>query len=163
MGDEQHTSVVDNNKTIISNWNSNVNKSDKVYVLGGFGIADLYHIVAELNGEIHFLNNYFVGDEKDFMDDLKSAIKKSNDAFLNERVVFEDCQIMTLNDEDCILSYLPLSDWRGKDTGTYCFHGLNDDIDIFDHNISCMSGKWLQTPVNIQYVKQNIETFKEHL
>ena len=161
--DDPNANVVDNNDHIIQCWNETVNKDDKVYVLGGFGIGDLYHILVRLNGEIHLLANYFNNDEKMFLNTMMDAVRKSSDIELKSRIIFEHAQILTLNDLDVVLSYFPLEDWVGKSTGTYCFHGLNDTMDIEGHNITCIGSEWEFSPVNITDVQKNIETFKNRL
>lgn len=161
--DDPNVNVVDNNDHIIQCWNETVNKDDKVYVLGGFGIGDLYHILVRLNGEIHLLANYFNNDEKMFLNTMMDAVRKSSDIELKSRIIFEHAQILTLNDLDVVLSYFPLEDWVGKSTGTYCFHGLNDTMDIEGHNITCIGSEWEFSPVNITDVQKNIETFKNRL
>ena len=161
LNDDPNENVADNNERSILNWNSTVNKKDKVYVLGGFGIGDLYQIIVNLNGEIHFLNNYFNEDEKEFIEQMKFSINKSSCTDLNEKIFFEDSQIVVLNDQDSVLSYFPLEDWCGKLTGTYCFHGFNDNIEINEHTISCCAKLWNYTPVNINDVQKNIKAINE--
>ena len=46
LKDDPNENVVDNNDFIIQMWNEKVKPGDIVYVLGGFGIGDLYHILA---------------------------------------------------------------------------------------------------------------------
>lgn len=163
LEDDPNANVVDNNEHIIQCWNEKVNKDDKVYVLGGFGIGDLYHILVRLNGEIHFLANYFNDDEKNFLNTMKEAVEKCSDPEFKSRIFFEYKQITTINELDVVLTYLPLADWPGKSTGTYCFHGLNHTIDIEEHNITCVASEWEFAPVKISDVQQNIETFKNRL
>ena len=161
--DDPNVNVVDNNDHIVQCWNETVKKDDKVYVLGGFGIGDLYHILVRLNGEIHFLANYFNDDEKNFLNAMHEAVEKCSDPEFKNRIFFEYKQITTINELDAVLTYLPLSDWPGKSTGTYCFHGLNDTMDIEGHNITCVATEWEFSPVNISDVQKNIETFKNRL
>ena len=161
--DDSSVNVVDNNDHIIQNWNETVKKNDKVYVLGGFGIGDLFHILVRLNGEIHFLDNYFNEEEKGFINELKKCVNQSSDIDFKDKIYFESSQIIVLNKSDAVLSYFPLSDWLGKQTGTYCFHGLNDELDIEGHNISCLGSKWDFVPVCVNDVKINISSFMEKL
>ena len=161
--DDPNENVVDNNEHIIQNWNETVKKNDKVYVLGGFGIGDLFHILVRLNGEIHFLDNYFNEEEKGFINELKKCVNQSSDIDFKDKIYFENSQVIVLNKLDAVLSYFPLSDWSGKQTGTYCFHGLNDELDIEEHNISCLGSKWDFVPVCINDVKRNISSFMENL
>lgn len=163
FSDDKNLSVVDNNENIIDAWNSVVRKEDKVYVLGGLGICDLFHILIRLNGEIHILNNYFNSDEKTFMNELKDAIQRSSDVEIKEKFCFEDNQIVILNELDSVLSYLPLQDWPGKKTGTFCFHGLNTDIDLKEHNITCVAMQWDYKPMNISEIINNIASVSNKL
>lgn len=151
--------VIENNEHIIQNWNSTVGKDDVVYVLGGFGICELYHIAIRLNGKIHFLNNYFNSDESSFINEMKDAIRKSSDPMIGNKFKFETNQIVVLKDLDSVLSYFPLEDWPGKLSGTYCFHGINNTMNINEHNISCISSMWDFKPVEISQVKANIVSF----
>lgn len=157
--DDPNENVVDNNEHIIQVWNETVSPEDKVYVLGGFGIGDLYHIVIRLQGEIHFLDNYFIQDEKMFIKEMRDCLNKSSDQSIKERMIFEKNQIVVLKDNDAVLSYFPLEDWPGKSTGTYCFHGMTDTTDLIEHNISCTGNKWEFVPVNVVNVKNNINSF----
>lgn len=163
LEDNHDLNIIDNNDYIIGNWNSVVKKTDVVYVLGGFGIGDLYHIIVRLNGEIHFLNNYFNDDEKYFMVRMKEAIEKSSDIEFKNKIFFDDSQVIILKDLDSILSYFPLESWTGKSSGTYCFHGLTDTTNLLDHNISCVSKKWEGIPVNVDDVQKNIELFDNEI
>lgn len=163
LEDDPNVNVVDNNEHIIENWNNTVNRDDIVYVLGGFGVGDLYQILVRLNGKIHFLNNYFNNDEKSFIDDMKKCIQACSDQSFKTRISFESGQIAVLPKLDAVLSYFPLSDWSGKETGTYCFHGLNEEVDMNERNISCMATRWDSVPVNIEEVKNNIVQFNRNV
>lgn len=163
LEEDPNANVVDNNDHIIQSWNELVNKNDIVYVLGGFGIADMYHILVQLNGEIHFLDNYFNEDEIESMSMLKTAVNKTSDITFKERIHFENNQIIILNDVDAVLSYFPLQDWPGKDTGTFCFHGLNDTMNLEEHNITCVASHWEFNPTDIQEVQKNIHTFSSKI
>lgn len=156
LQDDQNLTVVANNDNIISTWNEHVTKDDVVYVLGGFGIGDLYHILTRLNGEIHFLDNYYSKDERSFMEDMKNAVNHCGDADFQSRIIFEDRQIMVLPEYDAILSYFPLLDWSGKFTGTYCFHGLTGEMCLMEHDISCIAKLWDYIPMNIKSVQGTI-------
>lgn len=163
LTDDPNRSVIDNNDAIVNTWNKIVGKNDDVYVLGGFGIGDLYCILVRLNGKIHFLDNYFNDDEKTFIGTMKECIECSSDQDFKNRIVFEGKQILVLKEKDAVLSYFPLADWSGRQTGTYCFHGLNNDIDISEHYISCVSKRWENVPVNIDEVKKNIDSINKEV
>lgn len=154
-------SVSDINNAIISAWNCVVDDSDDVYVLGGFGISDLYNIVVRLKGRIHFLDNYFNVDEHKSIEDLNENVQKSGDINIINRIVFEHKQIMILNEFDIILSYFPLNNWSGKETGTICFHGLDNSIDIQNHIVSAMSSYWSYSPVCIDDLKESFKLSEE--
>lgn len=153
-------SILEYNSELISIWNNTVSPDDIVYVLGGFGIGELYHIVRQLNGEIHFLNNYYTDDEKMFIEDLKNSITRSIDSTLLEKYFFESEQIMTLPEEDCVLSYFPLSEWYGKDTGTFMFHGMTDVSKLSSHKINCNIQYWDKQPISINDVKSSVLKFE---
>lgn len=163
IGDKSNMTASDYNDEVVNNWNSIVNKSDDIYVLGGFGISDLYNIVIRLNGKIHFLNNYYTDDEILFYETLKKNINDSIDKKLLNRIFFEDKQILTLNKEDIVLSYFPLSYWYGKDTGTICFHGLSDKTNFKNNNINCCYQLNKFKPLNVLSIKENIEKFKKYV
>lgn len=159
MEDNRNISVIDYNENLIRCWNSVVGKNDIVYVLGGFGISDLYNIAIQLNGNIHFLDNYFTDDEKEFMNSFKQSVKNSIDTNMKNRFSFEKNQIIVLNKLDAVLSYFPLTDWSGKESGTFCFHGLNEELNLTTHSISCNIHKWQGLPVNISEIMDNIKSF----
>lgn len=149
------------NNMIIDNWNNTVSKGDIVYVLGGFGIGDCYDIVLKLNGEIHFLNSVFSQSDSIFRNAIKESVENSVSKDIIKRIIFESDQILALPKEDCILSYFPLSDWVGKSTETFCFHGYTTDHNLNENNISCMTNLWECSPVNIKDIKNNFSTFKK--
>lgn len=161
IGDKASMRVDDYNDEIITKWNKTVGGDDDVYVLGGFGVSDLYSIAVKLNGNIHFLNNFYTDDEIHFRDAFKKNVENSIDKNLSDKLIFEDNQIVSLKDEDVILSYFPLSYWYGKDTGTMCFHGLNDESKLKENNVSCCSLKTDFKPLNVAEVKEKISFFSE--
>lgn len=144
------------NNMIIDNWNNVVCNSDVVYVLGGFGIGYCYDIILKLNGEIHFLNSVFKNTDNEFINSIRECVENSVDINLKKRIIFEDNQILTMQDIDCILSYFPLSDWAGKSTNTFCFHGYTGDHNLNENNISCKIELWENSPVKIEEVKNNL-------
>lgn len=159
--DHKEMGVVEYNNMIIRNWNKSISRTDVVYILGGIGISDLYGLIVKLNGEIHILNNYYTDEDVNNIKNLKELISKSVDKKLSKKIIFEDCQIKVLPDYDCVLSYLPLSDWYGKDNGTYCFHGLNKISDFKSNFISSVISEWEFEPVEINSIKNNINKFFE--
>ena len=161
IGDKASMRVDDYNDEIITKWNKTVGEADDVYVLGGFGVSDLYSIAVKLNGNIHFLNNFYTDDEIYFRDVFKKNVENSIDKNLPDKLIFEDNQIVSLKDEDAILSYFPLSYWYGKDTGTMCFHGLNDESKLRENNVSCCALKTDFKPLNVAEVKEKISFFSE--
>ena len=149
------------NRNIIYQWNSVVGEDDTVYVLGGFGICDLYDIVFELNGEIVFLNTFLSEDERESIDKLVECMEHSvNYEKMSEKVTFSVNQFEILEDKDVVLSYFPLIDWYGRKTGSMCFHGMNTETDMNKGNICCNASKWDFKPVDIDEVKTNISKFK---
>lgn len=149
------------NKSIINSWIKTVDDGDTVYVLGGFGIGDLYDIVFSLSGNIVFLNNFFSKDEIDSLEDLKYRIENSINKDLKNRVIFLDSNIEILQENDIILSYFPLADWTGKNTGTMCFHGMRTKTDMNNLNVCCNVEYWSdKVPVDIEHVISNMKKFK---
>lgn len=159
----QDIDVVEYNDMLIAKWNEVVSDSDDVYVLGGFGVSDLYHIVIRLKGNIHFLNNYYTEDEKMFINDMKKYVNNSTDQNISNRIFFHNEQIMTNVETDCVMSYFPLADWIGKNTGTFNFHGFYKNNDFVNHNVSCNTYDWDFYPVNIEKIKKNIANFEEKM
>ena len=159
LNDGPDVDTVDSNESIIFNWNTIVTPDDTVYVLGGVGILDLYNIVIQLKGNIHFLNNVFNPDEKMYIENLKESIDKSGDIGLQERLIFEDDQLVVLSDKDVILTYYPLSVWPGKGVDVFCFHGYTDDMNLEEQNITSTFSKWGKH-IDIDEIKSNIQNFK---
>ena len=81
--------ITDINNVKISAWNNTVSDNDDVYVLGGFGISDLYNIIVRLKGRIHFLDNFFNDDERRFIEDMKSnnVIEKFDNIEFNRHAI----------------------------------------------------------------------------
>jgi calcineurin-like phosphoesterase family protein len=163
MGEFSFMSNYEYNNMVIDNWNKVVGKRDIVYILGGFGIGDCYDIVLKLNGEIHFLNSVFTVSDSIFMDLIKNGVRNSVNKELTKRIIFESNQILAIPKDDCILSYFPLSDWAGKSTNTFCFHGYTDQHNLNENSISCKSNLWESSPVNIKEIKNNFSNFKKLL
>ena len=163
MGELSYMTNEEYNNMIIDNWNSTVTNDDIVYVLGGFGLGDCYDIVLKLNGEIHFLNSVFNISDSVFMNAIKEGVENSVNKDLRKRIFFESDQIIALPKEDCILSYFPLSDWAGKSTNTFCFHGYSDNHNLKENSVSCKMNIWENSPVNINEIKNNFSNFKKLL
>ena len=89
LNDGPDVDTVDSNESIIFNWNTIVTPDDTVYVLGGFGILDLYNIVIQLKGNIHFLNNVFNPDEEMYIENVKESIEWVKRFFDVEPEVFD--------------------------------------------------------------------------
>ena len=163
MGELSYMTNEEYNNMIIDNWNTTVTNDDIVYVLGGFGLGDCYDIVLKLNGEIHFLNSVFNISDSVFMNAIKEGVENSVNKDLPKRIFFESDQIMAIPKEDCILSYFPLSDWAGKSTNTFCFHGYSNDHNLKENAVSCKMNIWENSPVNINEIKNNFSNFKKLL
>ena len=163
MGEFSFMTNEEYNNMIIDNWNDSVSKGDIVYVLGGFGIGDCYDIVFKLNGEIHFLNSVFTLSDSIFRNVIKEGVENSVNKELFKKVVFENEQILAIPKMDCILSYFPLSDWAGKSTNTFCFHGYVDKHNLKENNVSCKMELWDCSPVSIKEIKNNFSNFKKLL
>ena len=162
-GDMSNTPTSEYNDMIISNWNKIVSKKDTVYILGGLGISDMYHILIKLNGEIHIMNNVFTEDEKYFISILKESIENSIDKKLKNKIIFENSQILSLPEFDAILSYFPLDNWSGHITGTYCFHGIDSNSKFSENKISCKIDNWNYKPISIFDIQDNLKKFKKNV
>lgn len=163
MGEFSYMTNEEYNNMIINNWNSIVNKNDIVYVLGGFGIGDCYDIVLRLNGEIHFLNSTFTDSDIIFMNAIKNGVVNSVNKRLVNKIFFESNQIITLPEVDCVLSYFPLSDWIGKSSDTFCFHGYTNKHLLKENNVSCKIELWNNSPISIREIKNNFLRFEKLL
>lgn len=148
------------NKNIITKWNDTVSDDDLVYVLGGFGISDLYDAVFQMNGNIIFLNNFFSEDEDESKHNLIESIGRSVNKSLNKKILFSPNQVEILKDKDIVLSYFPLLDWYGKKNGSLCFHGMDVETNMNNNNICCNASKWNFIPINVDEVATNMVKFK---
>ena len=148
------------NEMIINNWNKTVSKKDIVYILGGLGISEMYHLLIKLNGEIHILNNFYTKDEKLFIKIIKHDIDSSIDKALKNKIIFEESQILSLPELDTILSYFPLNAWSGFETGTYHFYGLTNESDFSNNKISCKMEDWDYKPILITHIQESLTKFK---
>lgn len=163
LGKMSETTTNEYNDLIISNWNKTVGKKDTVFILGGLGIGDIYHLMVKLNGEIYILNNFFTQDEIYFAENLRKSVSLSIDKNLKNKILFSSSQIIPLVEYDAILSYLPLSVWSGCDTGTFCFHGMTDESNLMEHNISCKAENWNYKPILITDVQENLKKFSKNI
>ena len=161
IGEFSHMTNEEYNNMIIDNWNNTVGDDDIVYVLGGFGIGDCYDTVLKLNGEIHFLNSVFNYNDSIFRNAIKDSVEYSVNKELGKKIIFESNQIITVSDVDCVLSYFPLSDWAGKSTNTFCFHGYSNNHNINENNVSCKMELWENSPVSIKEIKKSFSKFKK--
>lgn len=163
MGEFSSMTNEEYNNMVIDKWNDIVDEDDIIYVLGGFGIGDCYDITLKLNGEIHFLNSVFSHSDRIFRSVIKESIENSVNKDFTKRIIFENDQILSIPSEDCILSYFPLSDWAGKSTNTFCFHGYTNNHNLNENNISCKMDLWENIPVSIKEIKNNFSNFKKLL
>lgn len=147
-------SVSGYNNAVIDKWNSKVGDDDTVYLLGGIGVGDVYDILCQLNGNILILNNFYTNEDKRFGQDLKKCINKSSVCGVKDRISFLNKQIVVLPDEDCVLSYMCLNEWYGKESGTLCFHGLNVPTVLHENNISCNALRNGMAPISIEEVRE---------
>lgn len=162
-GELSHLSTNEYNDIIIENWNSVVGKKDIVYILGGLGIGDMYHLLVKLNGEIHILNNFYTEDMKFFKQLIVDAVKQSADKLLKEKIIFEKYQIKDIPKLDVFISYFPLQSWPGYETGISCFHGLTDNSDFSTNRLTCKMSNWEYKPVCIKEVLDNLKKFKKNI
>lgn len=162
-GEKSDLSSNEYNKMIIENWNNTVGEDGIVYVLGGLGVSDLYPWVSVLNGEIHILDNTFNHDEKSFVGFLFNNIQSSPNSNIQARVHFEDSQIIALPEEDVILSYYPLADWGGKDTGTIHIHGFNAVHNFAEKSFTCMVAMHEYKPLLVSELVKTIKDIEKNL
>jgi hypothetical protein len=97
------------------------------------------------------------------MNNIKECVENSVNKNFSKRIVFETNQIITIPNIDGVLSYLPLNDWVGKSTNTYCFHGYTDNHNLNENNISCMINLWNNSPANIYDIKNNLSKLRKML
>ena len=151
------------NDKVIENWNSVVKQTDIVFVLGGLGISDLYTYFSKLNGEIHILGNVFAKDECSFYGFLRGNIDACPDPTIKNRFVFEDDQIIVLHDEDVVLSYFPLSDWGGKESGTINIHGFNAIHNFEEKSFTSMLAMHDFKPLSINGLKKMLKSIEKNV
>lgn len=149
------------NSNVIEKWNETVSEGDTVYVLGGFGICDVYNYIYNMNGNIVFLNNFYSKDEKDTINSVIHFLNEKGREKLSERITFIDKQILILYDMDVVLSYFPLSDWYGKKSNSICFHGMNGKTNMNENIICCNASEWDFKPVDITEIISNFKKFKQ--
>jgi hypothetical protein len=94
---------------------------------------------------------------------MKTGVENSVNRELSKRIIFENSQILAVSTFDCVLSYFPLSDWSGKYTNTFCFHGYSNNHNLKENSISCKMELWESSPVDIKEVKNNFSNFKKLL
>jgi calcineurin-like phosphoesterase family protein len=82
---------------------------------------------------------------------------------LVNKIFFESNQIIALPEVDCVLSYFPLSDWIGKSSDTFCFHGYTNKHLLKENNISCKIELWNNSPISIREIKNNFLRFEKLL
>lgn len=102
------------NRAIISIWNRQVQKGERVYHLGDVsfgGLAETYRVLAELNGEICLLR----GNHDDALAD---------DPYLRERFVWiKDYHELNWNGRRIVLCHYPLAQWRDAQRGAWHLYG----------------------------------------
>ena len=100
----------------------------------------------------------------DLLDICEEYIKKTGSRWEGADItVF--CRVVWWagSETDCVMSYFPLADWIGKNTGTFNFHGFYKNNDFVNHNVSCNTYDWDFYPVNIEKIKKNISNFEEKM
>jgi len=149
------------NRNVIEKWNETVSEDDTVFILGGFGICDLYNYLYLMKGNIVFLNNFYSKDERESISNIQKFISERGRERLFERITFNPNQIIVLYDKDVVLSYFPLSDWYGKSADSICFHGMNGKTNMNDNTVCCNASEWDFKPVDITEVVSNFKKFKQ--
>lgn len=102
------------NRAMVSIWNRQVQKGDRVYHLGDVsfgGLAETYRLLAELNGEICLLR----GNHDDEL---------ANDPYLRERFVWiEDYHELFWQGRRIVLCHYPMVQWRDAQRGAWHLYG----------------------------------------
>ena len=160
MGPYSDRNIDEYNDTVISNWNNVVGDNDTVYLLGGIGVGDVYDLIITLNGHIVILDSFYTDEEKETSNLLKNHMENSVVGDVKNRIVFSDRQIEVLPESDCVLSYFGLTDWCGKDSGTFCFHGRELKSVFSENNVSCNAIRHNLTPISISDIKDVILTIE---
>lgn len=113
--DRPFKSVEEMNETIVTNWNSVVEKGDLVYILGDFAMRwqdpkQVYDILERLNGQ-----KFLVRGNHDRLH--KDAKFRSYFEFIKD---YE-----TVNDDGrmVVLFHYPIEDWNGRFRGSYHLFG----------------------------------------
>jgi hypothetical protein len=97
------------------------------------------------------------------MNSIRNSVEHSVNKELIKKIIFENNQILSIPNIDCVLSYFPLNDWCGKSTNTFCFHGYTNKHCLKEKNVSCKFELWNNSPVNIKEIKNNFLKFEKLL
>ncbi|NCA95720.1 MAG: hypothetical protein EOM74_01935 [Methanomicrobia archaeon] len=157
--------VTDMNNHIIAAWNKYVQQGDTVYVLGNFAsdVDAAEYALDYLNGTIIFVNPdsvianmaYRGGTRFGITDSpaLKNLPKGICDLYVIDAnpdpdgdhiFIYDANPILTFDecDEDCIISYWPLRDWPGKESGTFHIFGMHEKNDARNYKEGAISASW---------------------
>ena len=135
--------VDDMNMQLISAWNSVVSDEDTVYVLGNFAWdpETLEVIINALNGNI-----IIVAGEHD------KATHEVIEMELNVDIDYLYNAIEEYPEANVVMSYWPLTEWPGKQNGTYSIIGYPDKKYKTNHRtrvINCACDIWDFKPIEI--------------
>lgn len=109
-----------NTEKLILRWNERVGIMDDVYHLGDFTflypkqIGQLYEIIGELNGNIHFV----LGNHCD-----RRMWQMVEDRNFPQVAWIKDYHEMKVQGQDIILSHYPMEVWNGSHHGSWMLHG----------------------------------------
>lgn len=154
--------VIENDKTIIDNWNKTVSKDDLVYILGDVafkGVSNIVDILHRLNGR-------------------KILIKGNHDGKNLKNPAFRECfeQISDMldivdNGERVILCHYPIMEWNGYFRGSWhvfghvhnntsnpCFKYICNELRALNAGVDITGFK----PVTLEELKILNKKFKEN-
>ena len=153
-----YDSVEEMNQAIITNWNSVVQDSDTVFLLGdmGFcGIELLRELMSQLRGNIILIQGNHDSD--------KVTNKLIEEGLLIKAVKMLDITIE--GDEECpdqalTLCHFPMIDWNGKERGSWMIHGHQHQLpetpscSVMHWDVGVDKNNW--TPISFEQLKINI-------
>lgn len=153
-----YESLDEMHQAIIANWNSVVQDSDTVFLLGdmGFcGIEKLRELLSQLYGNIVLVQGNHDSD--------KIAHKLAEEGLITKVVKMLD--VVIEGDEECpdqalTLCHFPMIDWNGKERGSWMIHGHQHQS---PETPSCSTSHWdvgvdknNWTPISFEQLKINI-------
>lgn len=147
-------SVEEMNETIINNWNSIINNTDDVYIIGDICLGNPAKYLDRLKGKLHLIIGNHDGE----------TLKKCRDYFES----IDTYKKIHDNGKTIILCHYPIVEWDGFYRGTYHIYGhihnsLNNTYYIMKNldlalNAGCMINNYI--PVTLEQLIENNTNFK---